>query len=67
MCFLFSLQAGEEAGGEKTLEWTERVIPQTVQAWQWRPEPPVWVWPGSAATGGRQNRQGRETTRKKNV
>lgn len=40
------------------------MIPQTVQAWQRRPEPPVWVWPGSAATGGRENRRGRETTTK---
>lgn len=47
----------EDTGGE-------RVIPQTVQAWQRRPEPPVWVWPGSAATGDRENRQGRETTTK---
>lgn len=51
------LRRREDTGGE-------RVIPQTVQAWQRRPGPPVWVWPGSAATAGRENRQGRETTTK---
>lgn len=35
----------------------ERLVPQTVPVWQWRPEPPVWVRPGLAATGDGENRR----------
>lgn len=41
------------------------VIPQTLQASQWRPELPVWVLPGSAATAQTERREGGGRNRRK--
>lgn len=53
-----------EKGEEVEKRWSSLLekksfIPQTLQASQWRPELPVWVLPGSAATAQRERREGR--------
>lgn len=49
--------------------WSSRLeksfIPQTLQASQWRPELPVWVLPGSAATAQTERREGGGRNRRK--